>query len=323
MSWLTVLAKAALIYTVIALAVRTLPLFDLLGLVVAVSFPYVVIPAAAALMVLLIGRRWLLTCAAALILILVIAAQAPWYYGRQQLPNEPHTSIRVLSSNLRLGQVSTDAFVDIATGSADVITVSELTAAAAERLQAGLADDFPYAALIPMPGAAGIGLWSRFPFESVHDSNHGNAHVAAQIRVPGVRHDPVVASVHLMSPIAAGGNTFDGWHDSVEATHQGLVDYTGLAGPGAVIVAGDFNSTVDMRQFRDLLDIGYQDAVEQTGAGFLPTYSPHRWIPPVLAIDHVLTRNARATAISTVRIPGTDHRALLATVAVPRDPPAR
>ncbi len=37
-------------------------------------------------------------------------------------------------------------------------------------------------------------------------------------------------------------------------------------------VGGDYNSTTDMRQFRDLLTDGYHDAVEQTGSGFAPTF---------------------------------------------------
>ena len=44
--------------------------------------------------------------------------------------------------------------------------------------------------------------------------------------------------------------------------------------------------------------------------------------PPVITIDHVLTRNAAASSIRTVKIKGTDHRALLATVRVPVEPAA-
>ena len=69
-------------------------------------------------------------------------------------------------------------------------------------------------------------------------------------------------------------------------------DFADAAGPAAVIVAGDFNSTPDMRQFRDLLTNGYRDAVEQTGAGFAPTFPSRTWHPPLITIDHVLTRQA-------------------------------
>ena len=44
------------------------------------------------------------------------------------------------------------------------------------------------------------------------------------------------------------------------------------AGSGAVIVAGDLNSTYDMQPFRNLLDEGYRDAAEQAGAGLTRSY---------------------------------------------------
>jgi endonuclease/exonuclease/phosphatase (EEP) superfamily protein YafD len=81
------------------------------------------------------------------------------------------------------------------------------------------------------------------------------------------------------------------------------------AGPGSVIVAADFIITPDMRRFRDLLTNGYRDAVEQTGAGFAPTFPTHSWYPPLIAIDHVLTRHAAAWPIRTIVVRGSDHRA--------------
>jgi endonuclease/exonuclease/phosphatase (EEP) superfamily protein YafD len=99
-----------------------------------------------------------------------------------------------------------------------------------------------------------------------------------------------------------------------------LDNFPAAAGPGAVIVGGAYNSTPDMRQFRDLLTHGYHDAVEQTGSGFAPTYPPDTWFPPVITIDHVLTRNAIACWIMTIDVPGSDHRSLLANSAIPVDP---
>jgi endonuclease/exonuclease/phosphatase (EEP) superfamily protein YafD len=37
----------------------------------------------------------------------------------------------------------------------------------------------------------------------------------------------------------------------------------------------------------------------------------------LLALDHILTYQATATAVRTVRISGSDHRALVAEIAVP------
>jgi endonuclease/exonuclease/phosphatase (EEP) superfamily protein YafD len=37
----------------------------------------------------------------------------------------------------------------------------------------------------------------------------------------------------------------------------------------------------------------------------------------VITIDHVLTRDAAAPSVRTIDLPGSDHRALLATNTVP------
>ena len=73
-----------------------------------------------------------------------------------------------------------------------------------------------------------------------------------------------------------------------------------------------------MRPFRKLLTNGYRDAAEQAGAGRTFTYPSNRRFPPIIGIDHVLTRNCTAVSMRTVEIAGTDHRALLTTVMVPR-----
>jgi endonuclease/exonuclease/phosphatase (EEP) superfamily protein YafD len=140
--------------------------------------------------------------------------------------------------------------------------------------------------------------------------------VAARLRIPGVRFDPVVASVHVTSPLASFGD----WRSGITAIKAELDGLADAAGPGSVIVAGDFNSTPDMRQFRDLLTNGYRDAVEQTGAGFTPTFPSHTWFPPLITVDHVLTRHAAASSICTIDVRGSDHRSLVATVDVPLDP---
>lgn len=316
-------AVVVLAYAVIAVLIRTLPLSNLPALLSVVSFPYVPLGVLAAILALLLCRRMLLAVAGSAVLAITLAVQLPWYFGGHTAEANQHLTIRVLSSNLRYGQVDPSFFVQLAGNRADVITVSELTAEAVDKFnEAGLDRTFPYASLIPRPAAGGIGLWSRFPITALPSSKSGNNSAAARLTIPGVRHDPILSSVHLMSPIAGDENTFADWDRKITAARSEFAAYAEAAGPAAVIIAGDFNSTVDMRQFRDLLDVGYQEAVWQTGAGFGPTYSPHPRIPPLITIDHVLTRNSTATSIHTVDVPGSDHRALLATVAVPLDPPA-
>ena len=129
--------------------------------------------------------------------------------------------------------------------------------------------------------------------------------------------EPLLASIHVMSHVAGEANTFADWRGGMAGAKAQLNNFATDAGPAAVIIGGDYNSTPDMRQFRDLLTDGYRDAVEQTGAGFAPTFPSNTWYPPLLTIDHVLTRNAAASSIRTIEVPGSDHRALLATIEVP------
>ncbi|MDO0972836.1 endonuclease/exonuclease/phosphatase family protein [Mycolicibacterium frederiksbergense] len=318
------LAVVALLYVVAALIARTVPLANLPALVLAASFAYVPLLAVCAVVLAALCRKKLLSMIGIVLLALSVAVQVPWHdLGRTSDPYPRTTELRVLSSNIQKGKVDPTAFINLAVGSADIITMSELTAEAAARFRkGGIRKTFPYSILAPRPGAEGMGLWSRYPLTALAPSEYGNNFIAARVRVPGVRDDPVVASVHLMSPLAGGANTFAQWNHRITAAKAEFADYAETAGPAAVIIAGDFNATPDMRQFRDLLDVGYRDAVNQTGAGFSPTYSPHPAIPPLITIDHVLTRNSTAQSIHTVDIPGTDHRALLATVAVPQDPTA-
>lgn len=304
------------------LVVRTLPLSNLPALVLAASSPYVPLVALAALTISAVCRRKLFSATAIVLLVAAVAVQAPWYYlGRPDDGGPSTAELRVLSSNIQKGHADAAFFVDFAADNADVISVPELTADAVTRFnKAGIRKIFAYSILNPQRGADGIGLWSRYPLTELPRSAYGSAFIAARVRVPGLEYEPLVASVHLMSPVAGGANTFEKWQHHITAAKAEFGEYAETAGPAAVIIAGDFNATADMKQFRDLLDVGYRDAVNQTGAGFMPTYSPHPWIPPVLAIDHVLTRNSAVQSIHSVDVPGSDHRALLATVAIPLDP---
>jgi endonuclease/exonuclease/phosphatase (EEP) superfamily protein YafD len=322
---LTASAFLALLSCLVPIYVRALPLMNLPALVVAVAAPYTPLVALAGLTLLALCRRRLLSLVAVAVLVATLAIQLPWYYFGHPADVGAHTDIRVLSSNLRKGQADAAFFVGLAGESADVITVSELTPDEAERFsQAGIDHEFPYSMIFPAPDAGGIGVWSRFPLDATTPLQLPDVNgVAARLQIPGVRFDPVVASGHIISPVASDQDAFIQWRSGIDSTKAVLNGFAEIAGPAAVIVGGDFNSTPDMRQFRDLLTNGYRDAVEQTGAGFAPTFpSNRRRVPPLLTIDHVLTRNAAASWIRTIKMPGSDHRSLLAPVEVPLDPTA-
>ncbi|MGE2689149.1 endonuclease/exonuclease/phosphatase family protein [Mycolicibacterium pulveris] len=322
---LTVLAAGALVISTIALVVRVRPISNVIELVAAVGSPYVPLIAVSCLALLALCRRILLSIVAAAVLATTLAVQVPWYHFGRPPDVGAHVDIHVLSSNLRKGRTEGSAFVGLAMDRSDIVTVSELTSEAIRRFsQAGIGEAFPYSVLRPAPGAGGIGIWSRFPLTEVRlEKRRDNTIAAAHVQIPDVRFNPLVASIHITSPVTAKPNSFEAWRRGIAATQADLDAFAAKAGPAAVIVGGDFNSTPDMRQFRDLLTNGYRDAVEQTGAGFAPTFPSNTLLPPVLVIDHVLTRNSGASSIRAVDIPGSDHRALLTTVQVPLEPSSR
>ena len=60
------------------------------------------------------------------------------------------------------------------------------------------------------------------------------------------------------------------------------------------------------------------EAAEQSGAGLTPTFPANTSTPPLIGIDHILTFNSSANDAHAVRIPGSDHLGVSATVHLPR-----
>ena len=154
--------------------------------------------------------------------------------------------------------------------------------------------------LVPALGAGGFGLWGRFPLEVVTPMRGGSM-IAARVQVPGVRIDPVIARVRITNPLALYGQACDQWQNGIAAAKVRMADLAATAGAGAVIVAGDFNSTPDMRQFRDLLSDDYRDAVDQIGVAPGADVPLAPGVCPLIAIDRLITRNAAVSSIHTVR----------------------
>jgi endonuclease/exonuclease/phosphatase (EEP) superfamily protein YafD len=87
--------------------------------------------------------------------------------------------------------------------------------------------------------------------------------------------------------------------------------------PGPVIIAGDFNATLDHSVFRSATT-GCVDAAEETGDGLAGTWPSRfpRWLGP--QIDHVLlTGGITAETLSVHDVPGSDHRAVLTRLRLP------
>ena len=176
----------------------------------------------------------------------------------------------------------------------------------------GLDKDFPYRVVDAQPVAAGVGIWSRYPIvRSIRIPGYTLGAMRADIRVQGAAHDVVALTTHLT------GNwpqSIDRWRAEIATFADTMSTTAAHAGEGAAIVAGDFNATFDMQPFRRLLRDGFRDAAEQSGAGLTPSVPAGMPLPPLLGIDRILTLNSSASNVRTVRIPGSDHLGLSATV---------
>jgi endonuclease/exonuclease/phosphatase (EEP) superfamily protein YafD len=259
-----------------------------------------------ALAVALTARQWLIAAIAAAAVVLGVMVQLP-YYLPSTAAGRPR--LTVLQANLKLGAADPAAVVRcVRTHAVDLLATEEVTAGEQQRLlAAGLGTVLPHRYTRPSPGGSGLGIWSRFPLadqQSLPGFELGVLHA----RVAAPSGDLIFAAVHLLPPYPYPP---DEWLAETARLHRVIAD---LGRPA--VIAGDFNATVDHTQFRALLTRGYADAARQAGAGYLATYPADRWFGPVIGIDHVLSRGAAATSVRTVDLPGSDHRGVLAQIAV-------
>jgi endonuclease/exonuclease/phosphatase (EEP) superfamily protein YafD len=277
---------------------------------------YVLLCGPVSVVLLILARRRILVIVAVSLTVTTLAAQVPLYVG-SDAARTAGVFIRVISANLRVGLADPGYLVRSARAQADVLAFQELTPQEVDRLSAaGLDATFPYRWLDPRAGASGVGIWSRSPMHATKRiGGYDMAFVSAQLQVTGNSIDPTVVVAHIPGPWP---QPIDDWRRDLDRLAVTLHDVAEGMGGGAVIVAGDLNSTTDMRPFRRLLRNGYRDAAEQSGAGIEPTFPADSRLPPFIAIDHILTRSCTATSLRTMNLPGSDHRALVATVKIPR-----
>ena len=281
------------------------------AVVLATFAPYLMAAAPLAGLVLLAGRAEWIALAALVVTGVAISLELPLYVASGGSSAGP--GLTMLTANVRLGNADAAALVaTVRKHHVDVLTVQELTPDEVARLQAaGLDELLPAHELDARVGAEGVGLWSRY--DLVGGAKHSGftfALVSARLVMrPGSDDGPTVFAAHIIAPIQSGPGR---WAGELNRLHGILRTQPA----GAVLVGGDFNSTNDHAQFRRLLTGGYHDAADQSGAGTTRSYPADRWYPPLIGIDHVLTRGARATRARTVSIRGSDHRGLLVNIVL-------
>jgi endonuclease/exonuclease/phosphatase (EEP) superfamily protein YafD len=310
------LTAAGIIFSAVAaisLSAHYVPISNHFVMFLAALFPYLSLTSIPAILAFLAARRWTLAALCTALLTALLAVQLPLYVPADRISDS--VQVRVLTANLYLGQADDQVIGAAAEQGADIIAVEELTPTAAQRLSVRLAHSFPYQVIDARGGAGGVGLWSRFPLlESRRIPGYQMAMVSTRLQIPGAA-DPTVLVAHISGPWPQPIND---WQQDLQHLGRQMHDLAAADQDGAVMVMGDFNSTVDMRPFRQVMEGGYQDAAEQAGTGTVATYPGNSSIPPIIGIDHVITYRCTAISVSAVRLPGSDHRGLMATLELPR-----
>ncbi len=276
-----------------------------------VALPLSLLPSYALLLVAVLRRdRWLGAGAAALVLahVLVVlpglgAADLP--AGARDAPRLRVVAANAFKANPRPGELA-EALRAL---HPDVLVVGELTPRGLAALQdAGVLADLPRSTVRGRPGD--VEVFSRLP---VRDPTWTEA-------VPGMPQPGVVVTVGGVDVRVHGTHPYPpigSWQDDQRATLAALARDV-RADPLPQVVAGDLNADRDLPPFRDLLRAGLRDAAEERGRGLSRTW-PQRL--PVLALDHVLVRDGTGGRLAVLdqreaSLPGSDHRAVVADLAV-------
>jgi endonuclease/exonuclease/phosphatase (EEP) superfamily protein YafD len=193
----------------------------------------------------------------------------------------------------------------------DVLILLELSERTADALDAtGLAASYPHRIVEPSGNPLdGAGLYSRIPLdhEGLLKTVTGRM-PGATVQVGGV--SVRIQAVHIAPPL---GQLVGRW----QAEHVSLAKLArDLRQP--LVLAGDFNSGRQHKEWRSLIDEHMTDAHEARGRGIVRTWPDNRaFLPNLLDLDHVLV-SPGLVVLDIVERPGlgSDHRAVLTDIAV-------
>jgi endonuclease/exonuclease/phosphatase family metal-dependent hydrolase len=273
--------------------------------------PYVALASVGAVATAALLRVWTATAAAGACCVGYLLVLAPLFVAGPRPAAAPQgPEVSVMTVNVQFGWADPEAVVRLVEDhDVALLGVQELTPAFHRALVAeGFEDLLPHGVVDARGGASGTGLYTRHPVERVaHHVPGRHEHPTGLVAVEGA--PPVqVTVVHPVPPVGGPGRAE--WRSTLDALPR--PDDGGTVH----MVIGDFNATVDQPTMRALLDDGYVDAAGATGRGWVATWR-FPFTPP-LTIDHVLVdRDTAVEAVSVHSIPGSDHRAVVATVRLP------
>ncbi len=312
--WLivAVLGLVALLRLVAWDSVEPLAVLDALTLIVYLPAWVVAVGA-------LIARRWWLAAAAAVIVAAQVAFVAPELLAAAPVPDWARNApvVRVFDANIDTSLRFQAGYVQaIRQDRPDLITLEEFTPQALRSMTAsGVLASFPYRCSAPTPGATGFLIASRLRLTGCQvQIMHWKYGQWAQYMVQATLWSPggpvALRLVHTLAPFPS---TWREWSAVLTAVDRSVR----ASGDSRMLMVGDFNATWGNSGFAALLHDGLTDGAAARGQAAEMTWPNGAVVPPLIRIDHVLTGAGLAVTQITAKPGfGSDHRYLLATVAV-------
>jgi endonuclease/exonuclease/phosphatase (EEP) superfamily protein YafD len=222
--------------------------------------------------------------------------------------------LRVLTLNVLVARADPEAIMaKLREHRVDVFAVQELTPEMVTSLEAaGISALLPFSELDARPSSLGTGIWTRLPLDPLPPIA-GLSTAAPRAHIHPCR--GVAVQVSVVHPKAPTGGKEQRWLADLELLRQMVA---GVSEPQ--VVAGDFNATRDHQPFRAVLKEGLLDCADAARKRSWPAFTWPNWrsLPPLMRLDHILVSSQHFSVqqARVVRVPGTDHRGVLAVVTL-------
>jgi len=258
-------------------------------------------------------RKALAGIAVVLVVGNVVWASEMFEHGRHQPAPTGAATLRLVSANLLVTNPDIVALGrDLAATGADVIVLQEVSAEHLAGLGvAGLLAKYPYQVVDPLPAFHGSAILSTLPIADGRAFDVAGSPMTRADLTTGAGIIRLI-NVHTVAPL----------NESQAGRWQAQLDLLAQMQPpesGALIMAGDFNATLDHAPMDALVSSGMRDAFNEAGRGMGATWPQSSGpLPPLMRLDHVLVSDKVVVMNAEVQAnPGSDHRRLSVELALP------
>jgi endonuclease/exonuclease/phosphatase (EEP) superfamily protein YafD len=268
-----------------------------------------------------ITRKWLLLAASVLVVAAQLGFGLPELTAATPVPAAAAHAFkfRVFDANVDQSNPSMGGYAqEIKADHPDLVTLEEANPGDRAQLeQMGAFHGLPHLYEVNDTGSRAFVIASRYPLGPTSVTSvyggffYGGLPYLVRTSLELPRLTIPLWVVHTTPPIEPRWENFNTELDQI-------TQFLEARRAAPLLMVGDFNATWGNRGFRAILDRGMTDAAAARGDAFAMTWSQNFFLlPPIVRFDHVLTNSSLAvTTISTLHGPGSDHRALEATVAV-------